>query len=40
MALSERTLNRHNLKRAAVFVAHGLNDMDVQYVVRARIEKP
>jgi hypothetical protein len=31
MALSERTLNRHNLKRAAVFVAHGLNDMDVQY---------
>ena len=31
MALSERTLNRHNLKRADVFAANGLNDMDVQY---------
>jgi hypothetical protein len=31
MALSEKTVNRHNLRRADVFAANGLNNMDVQY---------
>ena len=31
MALSERTVNRHNIKRAKVFQENGLNDLDVQY---------
>jgi len=31
MALSERTVNRHNIKRAEVFAANGLNTLDVQY---------
>jgi hypothetical protein len=31
MALSERTINKHNIKRAEVFKAHGLNTLDVQY---------
>jgi len=31
MALSEKTVNRHNIKRAEVFAANGLNDLDVQY---------
>lgn len=31
MALSERTINKHNIKRAEVFKEHGLNTLDVQY---------
>lgn len=31
MALSERTINKHNIKRAEVFKANGLNTLDVQY---------
>jgi hypothetical protein len=31
MALSQKTVNRHNIKRAEVFATHGLNDLDVQY---------
>jgi hypothetical protein len=31
MALSERTVNKHNIKRAEVFKEHGLNTLDVQY---------
>jgi len=31
MALSKRTVNKHNIRRAEVFAENGLNDMDVQY---------
>jgi len=31
MALSERTINKHNIKRAVVFKQLGLNVLDVQY---------
>lgn len=31
MALSERTVNKHNIKRAEVFKANGLNILDIQY---------
>lgn len=31
MALSKRTVNKHNIKRAEVFKANGLNTLDVQY---------
>lgn len=31
MALSKRTVNQHNIKRAEVFAANGLNDLDVAY---------
>jgi len=31
MALSQRTVNRHNVKRAEVFAANGLSNLDVQY---------
>lgn len=31
MALSERTINKHNIKRAEVFKANGLNILDIQY---------
>jgi hypothetical protein len=31
MALSEKTVNTHNIKRAEVFAAHGLGNHDVRY---------
>lgn len=31
MALSEKTISKHNLKRAEVFAAHGLGDHDVAF---------
>ena len=31
MALSKKTVNAHNLKRAEVFAEHGLGDHDVRY---------
>ena len=31
MALSKRTVNKHNIRRAEVFKENGLNNMDVQY---------